>query len=164
LNLGHNRYGDGDLTEESAPNFKTGSGTKMAVQDPECRFGCDLHWGPIYTSFCHPISDESEGIFSRCSEHLVSIWHQIKWIIVMKLRPSPETIHALRLILDELEQNVIPADGKLAMAELKNILLLRIAELEASTAIEEAKTQRPAERVGTSTVWFADDPSQFPDA
>ena len=49
----------------------------------------------------------------------------------MSLRPTAETIESLRITLKKLEENFVSLEDAPAMGELKHILLLRIAELEA---------------------------------
>jgi hypothetical protein len=49
----------------------------------------------------------------------------------MSLRPTAETIESLRSALKKLEENFVSVEDEPAMGELKHILLLRIAELEA---------------------------------
>jgi hypothetical protein len=49
----------------------------------------------------------------------------------MSLRPTAETIVSLRITLKKLEENFVSLEDEPAMGELKHILLLRIAELEA---------------------------------
>jgi hypothetical protein len=55
----------------------------------------------------------------------------------MSLRPTAETIESLRITLKKLEENFVSVEDEPAMGELKHILLLRIAELE---ALESAGT------------------------
>jgi hypothetical protein len=68
----------------------------------------------------------------------------------MDPRPTNETIQNLRLTLQTLEQQFESVDDEPAMAELKRILLIRIADLEAAEALE------PADREVTDTPAPAD--------
>lgn len=54
----------------------------------------------------------------------------------MSLRPTAETIVSLRITLTKLEENFVSLEDEPAMGELKHILLLRIAELEALESAE----------------------------
>jgi hypothetical protein len=54
----------------------------------------------------------------------------------MKGRPAHETLESLRLTLLKVEQSAEPEQDREALAELKRILLQRIAELEAVQALE----------------------------
>jgi len=54
----------------------------------------------------------------------------------MKARPAHETLESLRLTLLKVEQTAEPDQDREALADLKRILLQRIAELEAIQAIE----------------------------
>jgi hypothetical protein len=54
----------------------------------------------------------------------------------MKVRPAHETLESLRLTLLKVEQTAEPDQDIEALADLKRILLQRIAELEAVHAIE----------------------------
>jgi hypothetical protein len=65
----------------------------------------------------------------------------IKWPQVgMTLRSVPDTIESLRVILQEVEQTIGEVHDSADLAELKRILLDRIAELE----IAQARTAEPA--------------------
>jgi hypothetical protein len=46
-------------------------------------------------------------------------------------RPSPDTVESLRITLHKLELTLDPVQDAGAMAELKRVILLRIAELDA---------------------------------
>jgi hypothetical protein len=59
----------------------------------------------------------------------------------MKARPAHETLESLRLTLLKVEQSVEPGHDEEALAELKHILLQRIAELEAIQVVESAEAQ-----------------------
>ena len=59
----------------------------------------------------------------------------------MKERPAQETLESLRLTLLKVEQGAEPEQDAEALAELKRILLQRIAELEAVQALESAAAQ-----------------------
>ena len=63
----------------------------------------------------------------------------------MKERPAQETLESLRLTLLKVEQGAEPGQDAEAFAELKRILLQRIAELEAIQALEAAAAQSPGE-------------------
>jgi hypothetical protein len=51
-------------------------------------------------------------------------------------RPTRDTIESLRLTLERVEQSIDPSADAQEIAELKRILLARIADLEAVTALE----------------------------
>jgi hypothetical protein len=51
-------------------------------------------------------------------------------------RPTSEVIENLRITLQKLEQNFDSSEDEPAVAELKRILLIRIADLEAAGAQE----------------------------
>jgi hypothetical protein len=59
-------------------------------------------------------------------------------IAAIKGRPAQGTLESLRLTLLKVEQSAEPEHDAEALAELKRILLHRIAELEAMQAIESA--------------------------
>ena len=54
----------------------------------------------------------------------------------MTARPARETLDSLGVTLQKLEQAIDPASGGQDVAELKRILLNRIAELEALEALQ----------------------------
>ena len=54
----------------------------------------------------------------------------------MSIRPTRETVESLRLTLARLEQSTAPAPNSDEFQELKRILLARIADLEAVTAMQ----------------------------
>jgi hypothetical protein len=54
----------------------------------------------------------------------------------MTLRPPRETVESLRLTLQSLEQSADPTSNPDEVAELKQILLKRIADLEILDALE----------------------------
>ena len=56
----------------------------------------------------------------------------------IKGRPAHETLESLRLTLLKVEQTAEPDQDREALADLKRILLQRIAELEAMQALESA--------------------------
>ena len=58
----------------------------------------------------------------------------------MTLGSIPDTIESLRVTLQEVEQTMEAVHGSADLAELKRILLDRIAELE----IDQARTDEPA--------------------
>jgi len=62
----------------------------------------------------------------------------------MKARPAHETLESLRLTLLKVEQTAEPDQDREALADLKRILLQRIAELEAVQAIESAAALQSA--------------------
>ncbi len=70
----------------------------------------------------------------------------------MAIRPSYELLEALRLSLQKLEQGIDPVEDVRVMAELKRMLVLRIAELEAQNTIEMAsiETAEPPAQPGSS--------------
>ena len=53
----------------------------------------------------------------------------------MSLRPTPQTLESLRLTLQNLEQTADPTSDPQELAELKGILLKRIADLEVLDAL-----------------------------
>jgi hypothetical protein len=59
------------------------------------------------------------------------------------VRPAHETLESLRLTLVKVEQSAEPEQDAEALAELKRILLHRVAELEAIEAIESATHATP---------------------
>lgn len=54
---------------------------------------------------------------------------------MMSLRPSPQTLESLRHTLQNLEQSADPTSDPQELAELKGILLRRIADLELLNAL-----------------------------
>lgn len=62
---------------------------------------------------------------------------------MMSLRPSPQTIESLRLTLQNLEQNADPNSDPQELAELKGILLKRIADLEVLDALSSQSAVPP---------------------
>jgi hypothetical protein len=69
-------------------------------------------------------------------------------VAAIKGRPAHETLESLRLTLLKVEQGAEPDHDAEALAELKRILLQRIAELEAIQALESAGAQPVAETAG----------------
>ena len=62
----------------------------------------------------------------------------------MSLQTSQELLTSLRVTLQKLEQNPDPAQDPAALADLKTILLNRIAELEVALTLEPAaETPKP---------------------
>lgn len=61
----------------------------------------------------------------------------------IKGRPAQETLESLRLTLLKVEQTAEPDHDQESLAELKRILLQRIAELEALHALESAAAADP---------------------
>ena len=61
----------------------------------------------------------------------------------MSLRAPKDTAESLRLTLQKLEQAADPAHDAAARAELKRILLMRIADLEALEALKAAAKNDP---------------------
>jgi len=57
----------------------------------------------------------------------------------MESRPSSELIQSLRLTLRKIEENFPCAEDEPNIAELKRILLLRIADIEATEALRQAE-------------------------
>jgi hypothetical protein len=72
----------------------------------------------------------------------------------MPLRSMPNTIEALRLTLLNLEQTTNATEGSEHLGELKRIILHRIAELEATSALESASLNA-VPPVDTATVPMA---------
>ena len=86
----------------------------------------------------------------------------------MPLRSVPNTIEALRLTLIKLEQTTDSAHDSPHFAQLKGILLNRIAELEAAEALESSSvdTLPPAGPAGlpdTTALQTYDDTSEVTD-
>lgn len=80
-------------------------------------------------------------------------------------RPAQETLESLRLALLKVEQNLEPDQDPEALAELKRILLHRIAELEVVQAIESGDPQaaekpNPADLVPPASA-TVDDPKDI---
>src|SRR3954451_25344776 len=63
----------------------------------------------------------------------------IKALVPMQARPSSELIQSLRLTLQKIEENFTSAEDEPNIAELKRILLLRIADIEAVETLREAE-------------------------
>jgi len=62
----------------------------------------------------------------------------------MSHRPTSELIQSLRVTLQKLEENFASLEDQPVMAELKRILLLRIADIEAVDALQEAEASEVA--------------------
>ena len=62
----------------------------------------------------------------------------------MSHRPTSELIQSLRVTLQKLEENFASLEDQPVMAELKRILLLRIADIEAIDALQEAEADEAA--------------------
>lgn len=62
---------------------------------------------------------------------------------MMSLRPSPQTLESLRLTLQNLEQSADPTSDPQELAELKGILLRRIADLEVLDALSSQSETSP---------------------
>jgi len=58
-------------------------------------------------------------------------------------RPSSELIQSLRLTMQYLDERYASDADQPALAELKRILLLRVAEIEAFEATAEPAEERP---------------------
>ena len=63
---------------------------------------------------------------------------------MMSLRPTPQTLESLRLTLQNLEQTADPTSDPQELAELKGILLKRIADLEVLDALSSHSAVSPA--------------------
>jgi hypothetical protein len=63
----------------------------------------------------------------------------------MNPRPARETLDSLRVTLQRLEQTIDPSPDGHDVAELKQILLNRIAELEALQALQPPEVIAPAQ-------------------
>lgn len=59
----------------------------------------------------------------------------------MTARPSAETIESLHLILKKVQQSSDTAQDEASLADLKRILLNRIAELEVTMVLEPADAE-----------------------
>ena len=70
----------------------------------------------------------------------------------MVSRLSPELIQSLRVTLSRLEKNFPLAEDEPVIAELKRLLLLRIAELEAADTDKSNSTDEPTEGVESAPV------------
>ncbi len=87
-------------------------------------------------------------------------------VAAIKGRPAHETLESLRLTLRKVEQSAEPEQDAEALADLKRILLQRIADLEAvealeTQAVESADTQtadepNPAEFVPPASAMVED--------
>jgi hypothetical protein len=62
----------------------------------------------------------------------------------MSARSAQETLDSLRVTLQKLEQTTDPASNGQDVAELKQILLNRIAELETLQALQQPEEVAPA--------------------
>src|SRR4051794_30547117 len=62
----------------------------------------------------------------------------------MEPRPASELIQSLRLTLQKIEENFASAEDEPNIAELKRILLLRIADIEATEALRKAEASATA--------------------
>lgn len=62
---------------------------------------------------------------------------------MMSLRRSQQTLESLRLTLQSLEQSADPTSDPQELAELKGILLRRIADLEALEALSSQSAVSP---------------------
>jgi len=58
--------------------------------------------------------------------------HQIDSGVLVGLRPTVETIESLRATLQKLEESFASVEDEPVLGELKHLLLLRIAQLEAA--------------------------------
>ena len=58
----------------------------------------------------------------------------------MGIRPSSELIQSLRVTLQKLEQALSSPEDANCLAEIKRILLIRIANLEATEALKDETT------------------------
>ena len=90
-------------------------------------------------------------------------------VAAIKGRPAQETLDSLRLTLLKVEQSAEPDKDTEAMAELKRILLHRIAELEAIEALESAGAQtadkpHPADLVTPASATVDDSKNTITDA
>src|SRR3954469_24514678 len=59
----------------------------------------------------------------------------------MEPRPASELIQSLRLTLQKIEENFASVEDEPNIAELKRILLLRIADIEATEALRKAEAR-----------------------
>ena len=79
----------------------------------------------------------------------------------MNPRPTRETIESLRITLHKLEQTADREHDEQSMADLKRIVLNRIAELEMSVSLESveaeiAETPAPADLVPPASIAESD--------
>jgi hypothetical protein len=73
-------------------------------------------------------------------------------------RPAMELVHSLRVTLQKLEENFASTDDQTRIAELKRILLLRIADLEfVGAAVELADAEKAKQENDASAVPDEDD-------
>lgn len=70
----------------------------------------------------------------------------------MRLRPSAELIQSLRVTLQKIEENFASPEDEPLIAELRRILLLRIAELESADTDKSKSIDEPAEGVTSAPV------------
>jgi hypothetical protein len=59
----------------------------------------------------------------------------------MTVRPSKETLESLRITLQRLEQTVDPMADAQSLADLKRVILGRIADLEALNALSPTASE-----------------------
>jgi hypothetical protein len=78
----------------------------------------------------------------------------------MTARPSKETLESLRVTLQRLEQTIDPSADAQSLADLKRILLGRIAELEALNALLPAASETHASAAPASETGVALEPVQ----
>ena len=66
----------------------------------------------------------------------------------MSTRPSRETLESLRLTLQKLEQTADPTSDAQAVAELKRIIVKRIADLEMLDALDsQSSVSTPSDKL-----------------
>lgn len=64
--------------------------------------------------------------------------------------PSYDSISSIRYTLQRLEENYPAPEDQSVIAELKRILLLRIAELESASATADTQKAKPKPKVAVS--------------
>jgi hypothetical protein len=75
----------------------------------------------------------------------------------MVIRPSKDVLESLRVTLQKLEHGLDPTHDASAMAELKRMVLLRIAELE---AVEGTPAHGRRNRRNRRVLWFTTAPGR----
>lgn len=78
----------------------------------------------------------------------------------MTARPSNETLESLRVTLQRLQQTMDPSADAQSLADLKHILLVRIAELEALNPLTSAASETHASPAPASETVVAPVPFQ----
>lgn len=69
-------------------------------------------------------------------------------------RPSAELLNSLRITLQKIEENFASVENEPVISELKRIILLRIADIEAVDALKQSESLTPMD--ATPNVELAD--------